>query len=359
MTELRRSLATAGLALALVACSSSTPTPSIHPSGSQPVASGNQPSQRPGPTQGPGSTGFDGGGDGGGGPTGDPGTPGTTPTVPATPIPGLDQLTGSDGRFTMLVLGSDARAHLAGERTDTIMVVTVDPATAKVSMVSLPRDTENVPIGPGQVYGPKVTGLFQDFRLSHGDNRSKQFRDMVKAVEYAFGIEIDRYALAHFTSVVDLIDAIGGIDVTLKRPFIDPTSHVSKKGLRLKAGVNHLNGPLALAFSRSRHTTSDYDRARRQQLVISLAVQKVLSMGVDALPAFTHLAFTNNNIETDLHVDDIPALYALAQQAKLLRFKSVVLGPSQYESGGGPPTYATFMNVGAVRALFSRIFGGH
>ena len=353
MTDLRRGLLAAGLALTVAACSSTSPTPTTGSSASPPHASSGVPTTKPAKTPRPGATGN------GGGPTGDPATPGATPTatVPGTAIPGLDQLTGSDGRFTMLVLGSDARPGLAGERTDTIMVVTIDPATAKVAMVSLPRDMENVPIGPGQVYGPKVTGLFQDFKLSHGDNRHQQFHDMVSAIGYAFGIEIDRYALAHFDSVIRLIDAMGGIDVTLKRPFVDPTSHVTKRGLRLKAGVNHLDGHLALAFARIRHTTTDYDRARRQQLVISVAVAKVLSMGVDALPALTQLAFTNNTIETDVQAGDIPTLYALAQQARLANFKSVVLGPSQYASGGGPPTYATFMNVAAVRALFSRIFG--
>ena len=262
----------------------------------------------------------------------------------------------------MLVLGSDARGHLSGERTDTIMIVTIDPTTGKVWMVSLPRDTENVPIGPGLVYGPKVTGLFQDFRLSHGANRTQQFQDMVKAISYAFGgIQIDRYALAHFTSVVSLINGLGGIDVTLKKPFVDkshPTSHIVKGGLRLKAGVNHLDGIHTLAFCRSRDTTSDYDRARRQQVVISVTVQKVLGMGADALPALAQTVLGDPGIETNLTVNDAPTLYALAQRAKLASFHSVVLGPSQYESGGGPPTYATFMNVTAVRALFARIFAG-
>lgn len=352
MTDLVRGILAAGLALSVVACSSTSPTPTTQPDASSSLASG-APTPKPGKTTRPGATAK------GGGPTGDLATPGATPTatIPGTPIPALDQLTGSDGRFTMLILGSDARAGLVGERTDTIMVVTIDPARARVAMVSLPRDMENVPIGPGQVYGPKVTGLFQDFKLSHGDNRRQQFHDMVDAIGYAFGIEIDRYALAHFDSVIRLVDAMGGIDVTLKRPFVDSSSHVTRRGLRLKAGVNHLNGHLALAFARSRHTTTDYDRARRQQVVISAAVAKVLTMGVDALPALTQLAFTNNTIETDVQVGDIPPLYALAQQARLANFKSVVLGPSQYASGGGPPTYATFMNVTAVRALFWRIFG--
>lgn len=351
MTDMRRGLLSAGLALAVVACSSSTPTPSIHAPASQPPASGRS-SPRPG------STPVNGGG---GGPTASPGIPSPTAVAPATPIAGLDQLTGSDGRFTMLILGSDARGRLSGERTDTIMIVTVDPATGKVWMVSLPRDTEKVPIAPGLVYGPKVTGLFQDFKLSHGANRSQQFQDMVKAMQYAFGIQIDRYALAHFTSVVNLIDAIGGIDVTLAHRFVDtskPTSHIVKGGLRLKAGVNHLDGIHTLAFCRSRDTTSDYDRARRQQVTISVTIQKVLGMGIAGIPVLAQTVLGDKGIETNLQLSDASALAALAQGARLSHFKSVVLGPSQYESGGGPPTYATFMNVAAVRALFSKIFSG-
>ncbi len=356
MTDLRRSLLAAGLALGVVACSSTSPTPTLNPSGSNPPASSGLPSQKPGKTQRPGATGN------GGGATPVPGTPAPTPTptVPGTPIAGLDQLTGSDGRFTMLVLGSDARGHLSGERTDTIMIVTIDPASGKVAMVSLPRDMENVPIAPGLVYGPKVTGLFQDYKLSHGANRSQQFEDMVKAMEYAFGIEIDRYALAHFTSITHLIDAIGGIDVTLAHKFVDtsgPTSHIVKGGLRLKAGVNHLDGIHVLAFCRSRDTTSDYDRARRQQVTISVTIQKVLSTGIDAVPAFAQTVLGDNGIETNLQLSDAVTLYALAQQGRLTNFKSVVLGPSTYASGGGPPTYATFMKVDVVRALFARIFG--
>jgi len=369
MTDLRRGLLAGTLAFVVVACSTSTPTASPSPAVSGPATIPTTAATNPGPTAptttpSPGKTPKTGKSTAPATPepsaTPEPTTePSATPTEPTpggSPIAGLDQLVGTDGRFTMLLLGSDARPGLGGERTDTIMIASIDPATGKVSFISLPRDTADVPIGPGQTYSPKVTGLFQQYHLNSGSRKSA-YQSMVKALQYTFGIEIDRYALAHFDSVIRLIDAMGGIDVTLKRPFVDPTSHVTKRGLRLKAGVNHLDGHIALAFARSRHTTTDYDRARRQQLVISVAVAKVLSMGVDALPALTQLAFTNNTIETDVQAGDIPTLYALAQQARLANFKSVVLGPSQYASGGGPPTYATFMNVAAVRALFSRIFG--
>jgi polyisoprenyl-teichoic acid--peptidoglycan teichoic acid transferase len=357
MTDLGRRLLAGALASIVVACSTSTPPSSpstaIIPATAGPTTSatdrGNAgPSTPPEP-----------------GATAEPGSP--VPTLAASPepsatpaspvpsepaIPGLDGLVGRDGRFTMLLLGSDARAGLGGERTDTIMIVTIDPATGKVAMLSLPRDTDQVPIGPGRVYGPKVNGLFQQFRLNSGSRRSA-YRSMMRALGYTFGIEIDRYALVHFRGLVDIIDAMGGIDVRLAQPFIDPTSHITKRGLRLHAGVNHLDGGYALAFSRSRHTTSDYDRARRQQLVIAVAVAKVLRMGIGKLATLAPVVFRKT--ETNLAISDVPALFGLAQTARLGRIKYVVLGPRTYatESAG----FANQLKLGVVRGLFRIIFG--
>jgi polyisoprenyl-teichoic acid--peptidoglycan teichoic acid transferase len=358
-TDLRRGLLVGVLAFLTVACSTATPTAS-------PSALASPPAPTPGAPAGSGPTGANA--------TAEPGTtaePGAsqepataapttqtsaTPGEPSpaeTPIAGLDQLVGTDGRFTMLLLGSDARAGLGGERTDTIMIATIDPANGKVAFVSLPRDTDQVPIGPGQTYGPKINGLFQQYHVNSG-NRKSAYRSMVKALEYTFGIEIDRYALLHFDGLVSIIDQMGGIDVRLAQPFDDATSHVSKRGLHLHMGRNHLDGRYALAFSRSRHTTSDYDRARRQQLVIATAVTKVLGMGIGELAGLAPAAFSK--IETDLKIGDAPALFGLAQKARLEKYRSAVLGPRTYatESAG----FSNQLKLGVVRALFHRIFGG-
>jgi LCP family protein required for cell wall assembly len=363
MTDLRRRLLAGSIALVVAACSTSTPTPSPSPAPSGPATSvpaatstaeaslgGTPPTATPKPGKTPRST------------TEPSGTPepsaesSATPSEPPPsegPIAGLDQLVGTDGRFTMLLLGSDARPGLGGERTDTIMIATIDPATGKVAFVSLPRDTADVPIGPGQTYSPKINGLFQQYRLNSGSRKSA-YQSLVKALEYAFGIEIDRYALAHFNGVISLIDQIGGIDVTLAQPFDDPTSHITRNGLHLHAGTNHLDGHFALAFARSRHTTTDYDRSRRQQLIIAVAVSKVLGMGIGELATLAPAAFSA--IDTNLSIDDAPALFALAQEARLGNYKSVVLGPRTYatETAG----YTNHLKIDVVRALFKRILAG-
>jgi len=290
-------------------------------------------------------------------PSGEPSpTPVPTPKpTPMPPIPGFDQISGTDGRFTILLLGSDARGKVVGERTDTIMVATIDPGTGRVAMASLPRDTVNVPIADGQVYASpsRINGLLQSFEFN-GATREQALNKVTKAMEYAFGTEIDAYVVIGFNGVRSLIDQIGGVDVFMDRPLWDPSMHVTKKGLKLKAGINHLDGPLALAFARTRHTDSDYQRAGRQQQLIMAAASKVLSNGLDSVPALAALVM--KHVETNLPLSALPVLVELATRAHLKNYKSVVLGPSTY-AGDGPETYTIEMKLDAVRAMFDRLFG--
>jgi LCP family protein required for cell wall assembly len=274
-------------------------------------------------------------------------------------IPGLDHLLGSDGRFTMLLLGVDSRTRQINGRTDTIMFVTIDPNTGKVSMASLPRDMVLVPIANGKTFGSKYTRINALFAYlgGFGGGRKAQFKRMVAAMEYMSGIEIDRYAMIGFYGVRNLINNIGGVNVTLARPLIDNSMHVRMKGgtgLKLKAGANHLTGPVALAFARTRHTDSDYERARRQQQLIVAALKKVIKQGPAALPKL--VAHFPGEVKTDIAFSDAPALLALASRAKLNTFKSTVLGPSKY-AGPGDMQYATKLKIDVVRQFFQNQFG--
>jgi LCP family protein required for cell wall assembly len=274
-------------------------------------------------------------------------------------LPNLDHLLGKDGRFTMLLLGVDSRTRKLTGRTDTIMFVTIDPTTGKVSMASLPRDMVFVPIGPGKTYGSgftRVNALFA-YLGGFGGGRKAQFKRMVAAMEYMSGIEIDRYAMIGFYGVRNLINNIGGVDVTLARPLIDLTLHVRMKGregLQLKAGKNHLKGTVALAFARTRHTDSDYERGRRQQQLIVAALKRVIRLGPAILP--TLIAQFPGEIKTDIAFADAPALLALARRAKLNSFKSTILGPSKY-AGPGDVQYATKLKIDVVRQFFQNQFG--
>ncbi len=271
------------------------------------------------------------------------------------PIPGLDAIAGRDGRFTLLLLGSDARRTVTGERTDAIIVATIDPGTGRVAMASLPRDTVNVPIGPGRVFASpnRINALLQAYELD-GADREEALRRTTKAIAYAFDIEIDGYVLIGFRGLERLIEQIGGVTVVLDAPLVDPTMHLSKKGLRLKAGPNELAGNEALAFARTRHSDSDYQRAARQQQLIAAAGGKVVANGADALPALAEYALTQ--VETDIPLSALPVLAELGERARWRTARSIVLAPSTW-AGPGSVLYTIELKLDPVRRLFQRLFG--
>lgn len=279
--------------------------------------------------------------------------PAPTPTPePTKPPLRIADLVGSDGRLTVLILGSDAREGVIGERTDAIITASIDPQTGKVAMVSLPRDTVNVPIAPGKVYPGRINSLLGEFQRSSGKKKTalNKTRD---ALAYAFGTEIDYYALVDFDGLVRLVNSIGGVDLKLKESLVDPTMHLGKMGLRLKAGNRHLDGKTALAFSRSRHSDSDYDRSARQQQVLAAAADKVRKRGSEYLPSLVALA--RKRVVTDLPMRAAPALLELAGGAKLASPKSVVLAPGRW-ARQLPGTYTIVPRVIEVQKMFDRVF---
>ena len=276
-----------------------------------------------------------------------------------TPIPGLDEdLLGTDGRLTVLLMGVDSRTRRITGRTDTLMFVTINPRNGRVAMASVPRDMVQVPVGPGRSFGSnfvRINALYLD--LAQGVNKQKGLQKMVKAMEYMSGIEIDRYAMVGFEGVRNLIAKAGGVDIRLSRPLVDTYLHVvmnGKRGLRLKKGRNHLTGPVALAFARTRHTDNDYERARRQQRLIAATVQKGIKNGPRKLPAL--LRSFKGNIITDFDLKDGLTLLALARKAKLKNFKSFVLGPSKW-AGPGDGRFTTKLRIDVVRQMFQKEFG--
>jgi LCP family protein required for cell wall assembly len=260
---------------------------------------------------------------------------------------------GRDGRLTVLLLGSDRRRNIAGERTDAIIVASVDPDSGRLALVSLPRDTVNVPTAPGRVYGERINALF--FTLQAGKGKRKAALDKLRdTLAYAFETEIDYYALVDFEGLVRLVQTIGGVTVKLDQPLIDPTMHIGKRGLRLKAGSQRLDGQHALAFTRSRHTSSDYDRSRRQHHVLGGAVERVLGGGAGLLPAL--VTTVRKHVVTDLPIRAAPALLELAGDVDLAKVRSIVLEPPRWtrQVAGG---YTIAPRVIEIQKLFDRLFG--
>ena len=287
--------------------------------------------------------------------------PTAPPTLPPTPAPsppgtGVDELVGSDGRMTVLILGSDARERIPSYRTDTMLVMTIDPVTGKVAGVSLPRDTVAVPIGRGRVYGPRINGLMQQMETERG-SRDAAGQGMKAALGHTFGVEIDHYMFMEFGGFEAIVDALGGVDVVLEQRLIDRTyKHPGRRqrGVRFPAGENHLDAPRALAFARTRKSDSDYHRAFRQQQIVAAAAVAIRERGPAVLPSLIGLV-TDGLVQTDIPLDAVPALFELVGRARLDAPDAFVLSPYVY-ADDGDVLYTTVLRTDVVRRLFDRYF---
>jgi LCP family protein required for cell wall assembly len=280
-----------------------------------------------------------------------PPTLATTPSVAPTTTP-PDPLLGLDGRFTVLLLGSDYRGSSPGNRTDTIMIVSIVPNDGAVAVVSIPRDTARFPLPDGSVYEDKINGLYPTTVRKVGlVAAGTELRHIIGT---ALGVEIDAYALIGMTGLVALIDKIGGVDVHLDGPVNDPYywTNSGTQGIFFPAGKNHLNGERALIFARTRKGDSDFQRVRRQQQLVEAAVAKVLRLGVSALPPLVD--FARNWIKTDLRFDQAGAIFELGAAADLAHARRAVLGPRYADPIPGSVNYQ--LRLDKVRALIADWF---
>jgi LytR_cpsA_psr family len=131
-----------------------------------------------------------------------PPEPSVDPSASAEPTPspappGADPLLGTDGRFTVLLLGSDYRPAHPGNRTDAIMVVSVDPSTGKAAGFSIPRDTVDFPLVTGGVFRPKINALYQELQTRSGNGGV----GLSRAISKALNVEIDGYVFIGFAGV--------------------------------------------------------------------------------------------------------------------------------------------------------------
>ncbi len=222
-------------------------------------------------------------------------------------------------RVNILVMGIDQRENEEGPwRTDTMMVLTIDPVTMSGGILSIPRDLW-VPIpgyGEGRINTAHYLGDIDDYP---GGGPALA----AKTVQWNIGVPIHHYARVNFTAFEQIIDLIGGIDVYVEEEIDDPLYPDEAHGydpLYIPAGEQHLDGETALKYARTRHSSGgDFDRARRQQKVLEAAFKKVTRL--DMLPKLASQApkmwrtlQDSLVVDPNLTLDEIIALAHLASQ---------------------------------------------
>jgi LCP family protein required for cell wall assembly len=211
-------------------------------------------------------------------------------------------------RFTVLVVGLDRRPGETGlaYRTDTMMVVSIDPATRSLGILSIPRDLYVAIPGysePQRVNTPMVLGEIRQ------PGSGPQL--LMQTVQYNLGIRVNDYIAVDFNTFVTLIDTIGGVEIDVPYTINDPLFPDMNYGydpFYITAGVHQMDGRTALKYARTRHSDSDFQRAERQQAVIYAIRDKILAL--DMLPQLIIQAPTlwnqlSSGISTGLQFDQI------------------------------------------------------
>ena len=179
------------------------------------------------------------------------------------------------GNVNMLLLGYGGDGHDGGYLTDSIIVASRNPEIGNISMFSIPRDLRVK--YPNGGYG-RINGVFHNHMRTkdHGEAASGFAAD----IGVMLGMPIPYYATIDFSAFKEIVDVIGGIDIVVPETLHDTAyPNEANRGyitFHIDAGLQHLDGDTALKYARSRHSTSDFSRSIRQQLILKGIKDKVL-----------------------------------------------------------------------------------
>jgi polyisoprenyl-teichoic acid--peptidoglycan teichoic acid transferase len=261
-------------------------------------------------------------------------TPGIQTLPSVAPPPEENQ------RISVLLVGSDFGKGYSHSLTDTMIVVSIDPVEGAVVMASIPRDTARFELYSGGTYHDKLNSL-----MSRASSDPKRYPDgglgtLSKQIGFMIGVPIDYIAYIDMGGFEAAIDAVGGVDVNVTKAINDNFYQFPNgpKGFHLKKGLQHLDGPHAVAYVRSRYGAGDNDftRARRQQeLLVALRAKLLDPATLPRLPGL--LDQISRLVTTNYPPDRIDQLLELSRRVQPDSIKRFVLGPpyAVQPPGGG------------------------
>ena len=266
-------------------------------------------------------------------------------------------------RVNVLLLGIDEREVEQGPwRTDTMIVLTIDPASRTAGMLSIPRDLW-VPI-PGFNEGKINTAHFLGDATKYPGGGPAL---AMETVRYNLGIPVQYYIRLNFGGFEQLIDQIGGVDIYVEETIDDPLYPDCCNGydpLHIDPGWQHMDGALALKYARTRHNDQgDFGRAHRQQQVILAVRDKVLKS--DMLPTLVTKAgsiagILGDSVQTNLSIDQLVRLAKLATEIDAKNIKQATIDENMtlpYNAPTDPPQDVLIPLLDKIRVVRDQIFG--
>ena len=258
-------------------------------------------------------------------------------------------------RVTVLLMGSDSGKDRSGIRPDTMIAASIDTTSGNTALVSLPRNLERVPfpanrkgaeLFPDGFHCLNTAGVNSECLLNalwawgashptyYPDSKTPGLTATVEGIQEVTGLKIDQYVMLNLEGFQDFVNAIGGLDLNVRHPLpIGGSSEHPVASAWIKPGQQHLNGYYSLWYARSRWSTDDNDRVRRQRCVIGAVVKQ-------ANPAALALGFTKimntlkRNVDTSISLREVDAWVQLALRVKKakvtsLAFTNQVISPNR------------------------------
>ena len=232
------------------------------------------------------------------------------PSASAAPSLAADLL---DRRWTILYVGTDLNAAREEDgdapNADSLLVVSASVDQSELTLISLPRDTVDVPLEDGGTYDKKINALFQEQGIDA----------LVGAMSALYDVPIDGYVVLDMDDFTRLVDAVGTIEVNPDAPLTDPIVD-----LELEAGPQEIDGFTANGYVRTR-VDQDYGRMGRQQEVLVALVTKLVhpETEVDLEALLDGL----DSLETDLPLDQLGTLMELARRTGAADVRYVLIEP--------------------------------
>ncbi|MBN2469812.1 MAG: LCP family protein [Anaerolineae bacterium] len=285
---------------------------------------------------------------------------GEEPTPDANQF-GIEAWDGEE-RFTILLMGWDRRPTDppdAAYRTDTMMLVSLDPVTQQIGVLSIPRDLYvNIP-GYSQLQRINSAYVLGELRQpGYGPELA------IQTVQYNLGMRVHDYLIVDFNAFIKVVDAIGGITVDVPYNISDPQypdMYYGYDPFYITAGEHHLDGTTALKYARTRHNSNDFRRAERQQQVIFAIRDQILSVGnlpqvVVSAPSIW--ASVQEGVRTGLTFDQLIRLGWYAKDIPLENIHTGVID-EQYITFYTTPTGSSVVipNRYALGGLMVQVFG--
>lgn len=250
-------------------------------------------------------------------------------------------------RLNILLLGADAGAGRNGLRTDTTIVVSLDPATGDAAMFSIPRDMSGVPLPEGMgiwdcnCFDDLITHLYaaaEEHPEAFPGPDEPGMNALKGALGEIFGIPIHHYAMVTLDGFVDIVDALGGVTIEVPNTIVDetyPHEDGSTEYIEIKEGTRHLNGHEALAYARIRRHSDDFARMHRQRCVIGAVVEQ--SSPTEILFRFGAIAEAlKRSLVTDIPQERLADFIDLLPKVSTDRIASLRITRADYKIGEGP-----------------------